>query len=421
MSMLEEAKKQLDSAFEYANIDPESRLRLYTPDKTLQVAIPMRHDDGTLRMYSAYRCQYNSTLGPAKGGIRFHPAVNEDHVQALAFWMAFKCAAIKIPFGGAKGGIAIDPQTLSHREFERISKEYISAFADFIGPDTDIPAPDMGTNERVMGWMYSEYRRIKGGNPRGVITGKPVSLGGIEGRTSATGYGGFYVLESLLNNYLDKVHLPMKQDLRIAIQGFGNVGYWFAEKCHKNGIKVVALSNKDGGIYNPEGLHVPTCKQSQDETQEQNWGVPGDKISNQELLGLDVDIVVPAAIENVLTKDTADSVKAKMVFELANGPTTNEADCILNDKGIVVVPDILNNAGGVVVSYFEWLQNRHGEEWDIERVDSNLKKKMQYATERVMARHLEHKISIRTSTYALALKRIASANECLGNKYYFQH
>lgn len=419
MSLLLEAQKQLDAAFTYAQIDEETRLRLQSPHKTLTVNIPMRHDDGTLQMYKGYRCQYDQTLGPAKGGIRYHPAVDEDHVEALAFWMTFKCAAVKVPFGGAKGGVAIDPYKLSHRELERISQAYISAFADFIGPDTDIPAPDLGTNDKVMGWMYSEYRRIKGGNPRDIITGKPVALGGIEGRTSATGYGGYHVLEWLMDNYLDKMRVPVKEDLTIAIQGFGNVGYWFAEKCYKNGIKIVALSNKYGAVYNPNGLDIRKCKQSLTESDRVEWN-DGTPISNEELLELNVDILVPAAIENVITAQNADKIKAKMVFELANGPTTHDADKILNDRGIIIVPDILANAGGVVVSYFEWLQNRHAEEWDRERVDKELRKKMRYATEKVMARHFEHHIPIRTATYALALKRLNDANECLGNRGYFQ-
>jgi glutamate dehydrogenase (NADP+) len=420
MSLLQEARKQLDSAFDYADIDPESRRRLQFPQRTLQVAIPMRHDDGTLHLYKAYRCQYDATLGPTKGGIRFHPGVDKNHVEALAFWMTFKCAAAKVPFGGAKGGVCIDPTTLTPRELERMSKAYISAFADFIGPDTDIPAPDLGTTQQMMGWMYAEYSRMKGGHPRAVITGKPVPNGGIEGRDSATGYGGYYVLETLMEKYLDKVNLPVKENLTVAIQGFGNVGSWFAEKCYKNHIKVVAVTNKDGGVYNPKGLDINTCRRFQEETNYQEWGDTGEFISNEDLLKLDVDILVPAAIDRVITKDNADEVKARMVFEMANGPTTNEADKMLRDRGVIVVPDILCNAGGVVASYFEWLQNRHAEEWDKDKVDVRLKKKMSYATERSMARVIKHDIPLRTATYALALKRIGDANECLGTQQYFQ-
>ena len=417
MTMLHEAQKQLDAAFKYANIDSESQLRLQHPHKTLQVTLPMRHDDGTLRMYQAFRCQYDMTLGPTKGGIRFHPDVDKDHVEALAFWMTFKCAASKIPYGGAKGGVAVDPSKLSNRELERLSKAYISAFVDFIGPETDIPAPDMGTNDRVMGWMYSEYRRIMGGNPRATITGKPVSLGGIEGRSSATGYGAYFLLETLLEH--NDFKLNRKEETKIAIQGFGNVGYWFAEKCSQNGLKVVAVSNKNGGIYNANGLDIAECKKNTDASGERDWGPVGDKITNEELLALEVDVLAPAAMENVIHKDNAHTIKAKTVLELANGPTTNDADEILHSNGIMVVPDILANAGGVVVSYYEWLQNKHGEEWDKETVNDKLKKKMQYSAQKVMNRHIELNIPLRTATYVLALKRIAEANECLGTRGYF--
>lgn len=412
--MLESAKKQLDAAFNYAEINSESWEKLQFPQKTLQVSIPMRHDDGTLNMYKAFRCQYDSTLGPTKGGIRYHLNVNRDHVEALGFWMTFKCAVVKIPFGGAKGGICVDPKMLSNRELERLSKAYIDAMADFIGPDIDIPAPDLGTDEKVMGWMYSEYRKIKGGHPKAVITGLPVALGGIVGRNSATGYGGFYVLEKILNEKL----LDLNKDcLTIAIQGFGKVGYWFAERCSKCPyIKIVAVSNENGGIYDKNGLDVSKCKDYFDGKIESY----GQQITNKELLELEVDVLAPSAIENVITKDNASNIKAKIVLELANGPTTNEADQIMNDKGIIGVPDILANAGGVVVSYFEWLQNRNGQIKTIDEVEKELKNKMVYAVERTISRYRTHKIPLRTAAYALALKRIGEANECLGTQHFFK-
>lgn len=416
--MLKEAKTQLDAAFKYAEIDSESWERLQYPQRTIQCSLPMRHDDGTLRIYKAFRCQYDSTLGPCKGGIRFHPNVDRDHCEALAFWMTFKCAAVKIPFGGAKGGIKIDAKTLSNRELERISKAYIDAFADVIGPDIDIPAPDVATDERVMGWMYSEYRKIKGGHPKDCMTGKPTALGGIEGRNSATGYGGFYVLETLLKDYGEKIGISLKNK-SIALQGFGKVGTWFADIAYRNGYKVVAISNEYSGVYDPKGLDINLISKHQEQSDGKEWGC-GSKITNEELLTLDVDVLVPAAIESVITEKNADKVKARIVFELANGPTTNEADAILNDKGIVVVPDILANAGGVVVSYFEWVQNRGGIVKTIDEVNFDLNKVMNYATHKVMERFIEHNISLRTATYALALRRIGMANECLGNKGYFR-
>ncbi len=417
--LLGEAKKQLDAAFQYAEIDPESWERLQYPQKTLQVAIPMRHDDGTLQMYKAYRCQYDTTLGPAKGGIRYHPNVSRDHCEALAFWMTFKCAALKIPFGGAKGGICVDATKLSHRELERLSKAYITAIMDFIGPDIDIPAPDLYTDERIMGWMYSEYKRVRGGHPKDMITGKPVALGGIEGRNSATGYGGYYCLESLLSRGSVRNVPVAPEDIKIAIQGFGKVGYWFAEKCFRNGMKVIALTNEYGGAYNPRGLNVPACRQSLDESEGKEWG-DGEHITNEELLAMKADILVPAAIENVITKDNADKIQAKMILELANGPITNKGDEILAEKEVIVVPDILANAGGVCVSYFEWLQNRMGQARSREQVDEGLKSMMKYATDKVMTIHQNHGIPIRTATYVLALKRISEANECIGTKGYFQ-
>lgn len=398
--LLSSARQYLNLALPYANIDPESWEKLQYPRKTMEVTIPMRHDDGTLKTYKAYRCQYDDTLGPTKGGIRYHTSVSREHSETLAFLMTFKCAVAKVPFGGAKGGITVDPKTLSHRELERLSKAYIAAFSDFIGPDLDIPAPDMGTDEITMGWMYSEYKRIKGGNPRGVITGKPVPLGGIKGRTTATGYGGYYVLDYILNK------LQSNRQVSIAVQGLGNVGYWFAHKCQQEGLKVVAVSDVDGGTYNPKGIDPNN--------------IEGEKITNKELLGLPVEVLVPAAIENVITEENAGSIKAKLILELANSPTSYEADLFLENKNIFVIPDILANSGGVIVSYFEWLQNRQAQEWEEDEVNLQLRNKIRTATQKVFERCIEHGISMRTAAYSLALKRIGEANECLGNKGYFQ-
>lgn len=408
--ILEMSKKQLEAALPYANIDPEVWERLQYPSSILQVSIPIRHDDGTLKIYKAYRCQYDNTLGPTKGGIRFHLSVDRDHVEALAFWMTFKSACLNLPYGGGKGGIAIDATKLSHLELERISRAYIDAFKDFIGPDTDIPAPDMYTDERVMGWMYDEYRLIKGGHPKDVITGKPVALGGLQERTYATGYGGYYVLE----RYLEKTGKQIKS---IAIQGFGKVGYWFAKKCQDQNLKVVALSNEYGGTYDPEGLDVEKCRESLDQNDHRIWG-QGTPITNEELLSLEVDVLVPAAVEEAITSEVAKTVKAPIVMELANGPTTLNADKILEEKGVDVIPDILANAGGVVVSYFEWLQNRHAERRTSETIDRDLKKMMIEATDLILERR-KLGVSLRTAAYILALQRIGSATECLGTKNYF--
>lgn len=416
MSMLKMAKRQLEAALPYANIDNESWERLQYPSKILQCSIPCRHDDGTLKIYKAFRCQYDDTLGPTKGGIRYHPKVDRDHIEALAFWMTFKCAALKLPFGGAKGGIAVDATKLSPRELERISRLYVDAFKNFIGPDEDIAAPDMYTDERVMGWMYDEYRMMHGGHPLDIVTGKPAALGGLAERRSSTGYGGYYVLEKIIRDYRKDMNL---ENIKVAIQGFGKVGFWFAEKCSRKGIKVVAISNEHGGIYNPNGVCVDTCRDKLIIGKE--WDqIEGTVITNEELLALDVDILSPAAVENSITEDNVNNIKAKIVIELANGPTTLEADAVLEDKGVWVVPDIIANAGGVVVSYFEWLQNRHAEERSHEKIEHDLKSKMQYATEKMMVRHLEKGMSLRTAAYALALKRIGEAKECLGTKHFFK-
>jgi glutamate dehydrogenase (NADP+) len=416
--MLEDVKKYLKAAYEHAEVDEETWEILQYPERTIQCTIPMRHDDGTLKIYKAYRCQYSSILGPYKGGIRYSPSVGVDEVETLAFLMTFKNACLSLPFGSSKSGVCIDVKELSHRELERLSKAYIAALIDFIGPDQDIPAPDLYTDERIMGWMYSEYKRIKGGHPKDVITGKPVALGGIEGRGSATGYGGYYCLDNILSNNIINIDLPQKEDVKIAIQGFGKVGYWFAEKCFRDGYRVVAISNEYGGTYNENGLNVTSCRKSLDETGGKEWG-EGTKITNEELLGLDVDILSPAAIENVLTKDNANKVKAKIILELANGPTTYEADEILNDKGIIIIPDILANAGGVVVSYFEWLQNRTAIRKTFDEVDEDLRNYMNSATSKVIGLHMKHNINPRTAAYVLALKRINAATACLGTKCYF--
>lgn len=421
-SMLRMAKKQLEAALPYANIDGETWERLQHPAKLLECSLQFRHDDGTLKVYKAYRCQYDDTLGPTKGGIRYHPNVDRDHVEALAFWMTFKCAALKLPYGGAKGGICVDATKLSHRELERMSRLYIDSFHNFMGPDEDIPAPDMYTDERVMGWMYDEYRLIKGGHPRDFITGKPVALGGLSERTVATGYGGYYVLEKIVRDYWKGG--PMNC-LSVAVQGFGKVGYWFAEIAEKMGMTVAAISNEHGALYSPHGVKVEMARGILAASGGKDWAAVADAnprsriISNEELMALDVDVLVPAAVENVITGEVAATVKAKIVLELANGPTTTEGDVVLHERGAWVVPDIVANAGGVVVSYFEWLQNRHAEERTHDETISGLRKKMEQAAEKMMVRHLDKGMSLRTAAYALALKRIGDASEALGTKNYF--
>lgn len=417
-SMLDDVRKQLDIAFQYAEIDEESRVRLQSPALTIEASLPLRHDDGNLKVYKAWRCQY-SPMGIGKGGIRFSTDVSADEVQALAFLMHFKVNALLkgSPLSGSKGGIQVNPKSLSHRELERLSKTYIDSFHNYIGEDIDVPAPDLGTDETVMGWMYSRYREIHGGNPRAVITGKPLVLGGIQGRRQATGSGAYFVLENIIENYNKKFKLPQK-NAKIAIHGFGNVGSNFAEICYRNGLKVVAISDINGGIFNSKGLNVPACLESYYETGEFEGG---DKITNEELLQLDkIHILAPAATQNVINKSNCDKIKAPLILELANAPITSEADKILQDKGISVIPDLIANAGGVVVSYYEWLQNRNGIIKDLDQVQNDLKSAMVYACDKMIDLQSYYQISYRTAAYVLALKRIGATIECLGTKSYFQ-
>jgi len=403
--MFEDAKKQLEKAIPYAQIDTETWEKLQYPDRIIQSSIPMRHDNGTLKIYKSYKCQYSNLLGIYKGGIRFHENINRDHIEALSFWMTFKCALLKLPLGGSKSGICVNPSLLSHRELERLSKAYIATYADFIGSDIDVGAPDIGTDEKVMGWMYSEYRKIKGGHPKGILTGKPISLGGIEGRSSATGYGGWYVMEIIMK-YLNEINI-LPKDAKIAIQGFGKVGYWFAEKCYKKGLTIVAISNEFGGLYNENGLN-PILLQKYLQ-QNEKLGGQGAEITNEELLFLEVDILALAAIENVITKENVEQINAKSILELANGPVTLEADFILEDRKIIVIPDILANSGGVCISYLEWVQNNMGYYWTFNEVAKKMEEHITRGFRDTLSRSKKYKIDMRKAAMVLAVERVVEA------------
>ncbi len=345
--------------------------KLKTPDKVIEGEISIKMDDGTVRSFKAYRSQHNRARGPYKGGIRYHQNVNKDEVMALSTWMSVKCAVVGIPYGGGKGGVSVNPKELSQNELERLSRAYVRLIADNIGPWVDIPAPDVNTNPQIMAWMVDEYEKIAlekgniGANPIATFTGKPIEIGGSKGRTQATGLGGVYVLEEML-----KVFNLDPKNIKIAVQGFGNVGYYFAYFAQKRGIKVVAVSDSKGGVYDENGIDVEKALAYK----KQNKALKGfaKDITNQELLELDVDILVPAALENVITKDNADKIKAQYIIEMANGPTTPEADEILQKRGIVVIPDVLANAGGVTVSYLEWVQNLSSYYWSEEEVLNKL-------------------------------------------------
>lgn len=364
-SLFDGAGARLGAAAEIADVSPETLERLRLPRSVLKVSIPVRMDDGTLRTFPGYRIRYDDTLGPTKGGVRFHPRVNVDEVQSLAFWMTFKCAALDLPFGGAKGGVAVDTKELSLAELERLARGYIDRIADFIGPDVDIPAPDMYTNAMVMGWMLDQYSTIHRAFTPAAITGKPVPLGGSLGRDTATADGAFHVLQTLGLKRRDGDHDG--EGPTAAIQGFGNAGARLAELLAGAGYRVVAASDSTRAVHAEDGLDVAELRRAKDEDGELPASA-GEELDPDDLLELEVDLLVPAALEHVITKDNADRIRAGTILEVANGPTAIAADEILEAAGVRVMPDILTNAGGVTVSYFEWVQNRSGMRWAAEEV-----------------------------------------------------
>ncbi|OIP69146.1 MAG: glutamate dehydrogenase [Oscillatoriales cyanobacterium CG2_30_44_21] len=422
-SLFDQASERLAQAIAHVPISEDAIERLKSPKASLQVSIPVRMDDGTLKVFQGYRVRYNDLRGPTKGGIRFHPSVNMDEVKSLAFWMTFKCAAVNLPFGGAKGGVAVDPKQLSKFELERLSRGYIDAIADFMGADVDIPAPDVQTNPTIMGWMVDQYSTIQRKLCPAAITGKPLAMGGSIGRETATGLGAFFAIETLMP--LLKME---REQTTVAVQGFGNVGAAIADLMSKAGYKVVAVSDSKGGIYSEKGLDVPSIinyKQSARKfqavyCQDSVCNIVEHKtISNAELLQLDVDILIPAALENQITEVNADLIRAKYIFEVANGPVTPAADAILEKKGIMVFPDILINAGGVTVSYFEWVQNRSGFYWTLSEVNDRLKQSMVAETLRIWEIANEKQISMRTAAYVHALSRLSEAIEAKGTRDYY--
>lgn len=416
--LFRDARSRLSRAIEFFPISPDVEEQLKYPKSSLAVSVVIRMDDGARRAFKGFRVRYDDSRGPSKGGIRFHQGVNLDEVMALAFWMTFKCAVVGIPYGGAKGGVCVNTKELSKTELERLSRVYIEMIADMIGPEVDIPAPDMYTDEIIMGWMSDQYNRIRRGKFPGVITGKPLSLGGSLGRTDATGRGGVYVLRRL-EEHLDLV--PEKTT--VAVQGFGKVGYYCAQLLHDAGYKIIAISNSEGGIYDPAGIDPGPLKEWEIAHKEVLEGGPtlgtARVVGNQELLELDVDVLVPAALENQITIHNADKIKARIILELANGPITNGADQILEKKNTIVIPDILANAGGVTVSYFEWVQNQTGLYWEIEEVHARLQKIMEKAAIDVWNTMREYKCDMRTAAYIEALKKLTDAIEAQGTRFFF--
>ncbi|KPQ34474.1 MAG: glutamate dehydrogenase (NADP+) GdhA [Phormidesmis priestleyi Ana] len=422
-TLLTDASRRLERAAQYVPISDDATERLKFPKASLKVAIPVRMDDGSLRVFEGYRVRYDDTRGPTKGGIRFHPGVSLDEVQSLAFWMTFKCAAVNLPFGGAKGGITLNPKALSRLELERLSRGYINAIAPFIGPDLDVPAPDMYTNPMIMGWMMDQYSIINGRRSPAVITGKPVSMGGSRGRDTATGRGAFFVIQAMMAQ-LGK----SPEAMTVAVQGFGNAGSVVARQLFEAGYKVVAVSDSKGGVYNAGGLHIPDIQQFK-QTHHAMKDVyckdtvcnvaSHDTLTNEDILALDVDILIPAALENQITAQNAASVQARYIFEVANGPVTADADEILDKKGVSVFPDILVNAGGVMVSHFEWVQNRSGLYWTLEKVDSELRSRITQEAAVIWQIANSKAVSFRTAAYIHALSRIGEALNDRGTRDYY--
>lgn len=433
-----DAIARLDTAQEHAHIDPEALEKLKHPKAILTVSIPVRMDDGSLRVFKGFRVRHDDTRGPTKGGIRFHPGVSLPEVQALAFWMACKCAVVNIPFGGAKGGVIVNPKDLSRMELERLSRGFIEQVADFIGPERDIPAPDVYTNPMIMGWMMDEYSKIRRERTPDVITGKPIPLGGSLGRDDATGRGAYYCVKEL-----EKLKSWNPSDIRVAVQGFGNAGQHVARLLQADRYKIVAISDSRGGIFRDGGIDIPRaierkrerrtvsevysassvcdcpecgCIECRCATEDQSTG---ELITNEQLLELDIDILIPAALENQITAENADRIRAKFMVEVANGPTTSDADENLWSRGALVVPDILANAGGVTVSYFEWAQNRAGFYWTEDEVHERLERIMSRAFAEVYQLTTEQSIPMRTAAYAIALNRIGDAIRSLGTSSYF--
>lgn len=418
-----DASKRLQAALKYVSFSEDAIEHLKYPKYSLSVSIPIRMDDGSLKVFQGYRVRYDDTRGPGKGGVRYHPNVSLDEVQSLAFWMTFKCAVLNLPFGGAKGGITLDPKTLSKMELERLSRRYIDAIADFIGPDVDILAPDVYTNATIMGWMMDQYSIIRRQISPGVVTGKPLTMGGSVGRDGATATGAFFVIECILPKFE-----MIPQETTVAVQGFGKAGAVIAELLFKAGYKVVAVSDSQGGIYSKKGLDIPSIRQYKASGNGikavycQNSVcniVEHEILSNQELLALDVDLLIPAALENQICQENVNNIKARYIFEVANGPITSEADKVLEAKGIFVFPDILVNAGGVTVSYFEWVQNRSGLYWTLEEVNQRLKQKIVEETERIWSISQELAVSMRTAAYVHALNRLVEALNAKGTRDYY--
>jgi glutamate dehydrogenase (NAD(P)+) len=403
------AEARFDNAAEKLGLDDGVRKVLRTPTREITVNIPVQLDDGRLEVFTGYRVQHSLVRGPGKGGIRYAPDVTLDEVRALASWMTWKCAVVNIPFGGAKGGVICDPSLMSDGELERITRRYTAQIIDMIGPDLDVPAPDVNTNDRVMAWIMDTYSMHKRHATTAVVTGKPMELGGSRGRKEATGRGCMIVTQQAL-----KQLGVAPEDARVVIQGFGNVGGMAAKLMAANGFKIVALVEYDGALYNPNGLDIAALAEHRHDTGSINEFPGAEAIDRKEAMFLNCDVLLPAATENVITSENADRLRCRILCEGANGPTTAIADEILADKKVFVIPDILANAGGVTVSYFEWVQDRQGFFWNEDLVNSRLEEIMVESFDAVTAYGEKHKVDNRTAAYMLALDRVAIAIKLRG-------
>jgi glutamate dehydrogenase (NAD(P)+) len=402
--------QEFNEAARIINLEPGIWNILTHPKRQIIVSCPVQMDNGEIEVFTGYRVQYNITLGPAKGGIRYHPDVSLDEVTALAAWMTWKCAVAHIPFGGAKGGIVCDPTRMSRRELEALTRRYVAEIVDNIGPEKDVPAPDVNTNDQIMAWVMDTYSMHVGHTATAVVTGKPIEMGGSLGRREATGRGVMIATREAAK------HLGLEiNGLRIGIQGFGNVGSVSADQLAKAGAKIVAVTDWKGGVYSERGLDIAKLLEyaaTHDKTVD---GFPGgDRLANDKLWGLDVDVLIPAALENQITMENASAIKAKIITEGANGPTTPDAHSYLHGRGVFIIPDILANSGGVTTSYFEWVQDRYGYFWEEKDVNERLEKKMCEAFEAVLKTSIRYEVDMRTAAYIVAIQRVGTVTRMRG-------
>lgn len=402
------AQRQIEAAAEKLNLNQGIVEILKKPMRVLAVSFPVKMDDGSIQVFEGFRSQHNDAIGPAKGGIRFHPSVTMDEVKALSMWMSVKCGVVGLPYGGAKGGVICDPRKLSEGELERVSRGFMEAISQIVGPDKDIPAPDVYTNPKIMGWMMDTFSRLNHKFSPGVITGKPLILGGSKGRNESTARGCVFTIVEAMK----EIGKPM-QGATVAIQGFGNVGRISARLLHERGCKIVAVSDSNGAVYDPNGLDIAKLEQRKDSRLPLD-GDGASKIGQDELLELEVDILLPAALENAITSENAGRIKASIIAEAANGPLTPDADEIVNEKGVLVIPDILANSGGVTVSYFEWVQNLMNYYWSEEEVNGKLADVMIRSFHEVNQLAKQHNTNLRTAAYMISLQRIAEAMKARG-------